>query len=506
MESLARLDSALGHKKKVRLLLTRLKWGERTHDVLAKLKHHWPHARFGLITFRRLEDNLSAQPGIEWSVVLDDHFPLRSLPFHKNLLSSIRRTGYDAIIIPTKGNALSTDERSNGRGYEWVRLFSLRTTIRKVILCDSMMNFRVTSRSGVVRSTVRGGLGRAIADVSTLASNLSKARRYGIALKAALDRSITIRKPTIDAYPRFLTIEPTNKCNLRCVFCECGQNALRRPTGLMRFEDFKTALHKFPKGLAVLYLNSWGESLLHPEIYDMIEYARAWSNHITIDTNGNHMDPEAVVRSGLHHIVFSVDGLTQESYERLRRGGNLEKVINNIRSVAEWKKRMNSPHPRVTFKFIVMKHNEAQIGPAETLSRELGADEFTLSMFTARSTADQMIGFLPTEERYSRYVRSDMEKGIVRVKYKTHSNLCSWQWSGMTVYWDGSVYPCCKYPYNFGMGRPERVPYDYSFGNIFEADDCMAVWNSGRARAFRTALQERRAVHCQDCYMEDYHD
>jgi len=81
-----------------------------------------------------------------------------------------------------------------------------------------------------------------------------------------------------------------------------------------------------------MILYNRGEPFLHKDILSMIRYAHerrlatAISSNLTILPDGGG---KAVVQSGLDDLVVSCDGLTQETYETYRRGGNLERVLSN---------------------------------------------------------------------------------------------------------------------------------------------------------------------------------
>jgi radical SAM protein with 4Fe4S-binding SPASM domain len=481
-------------KEKIRILVTRLKWGEKTREVLSFIKENFGDAQIDLVTLNRLEDNLASGGFVCRTIILPDDYSIPKIVFDRQLISGVKKKKYDILIIPIKD--------IYNKGYEWVKIFAYRSKVKNLFVCDGNLNFSKIE----IGSTIADSLKNCIYQGSKVVRNILKSYEYGLSLKSALNAPYYLRNSLVGNNPKHLTIEPINRCNLNCPFCECGQDQLHRPKGMMSLKAFKRILERFPKGIETLYLNSWGESFLNPDIYDMIKYAQGWSGNISIDTNGTHIDPEAVVKSGLQNLIFSVDGITQASYEKLRAGGNLSEVLANMKEIIAWKKKLKSSYPKVVFKFIVMKHNEHEMSDAEMLSKSIGADECCFNMFTARSVAEEMIGFLPVDEKYSRYVRSEMEKGRVRVKYRTLNNCCSWLWTGMTIYWDGSVYPCCKFPYNFGMTSATTAAEDTSFGNIFDVVDCMQIWNSVKAQEFRKKLQEGELASCRECYMEEHHD
>ena len=61
-----------------------------------------------------------------------------------------------------------------------------------------------------------------------------------------------------------------------------------------------------------------------------MRYASSKKIYTVTSTNGHYLTPrkaEETVSSGLSRIIISLDGATQESYEKYRVHGQLEKVI-----------------------------------------------------------------------------------------------------------------------------------------------------------------------------------
>jgi radical SAM protein with 4Fe4S-binding SPASM domain len=242
--------------------------------------------------------------------------------------------------------------------------------------------------------------------------------------------------------PFSLSVEPANFCNLRCPECPAGQHSLERPAGYMDIGAFQGMIKQLKKHLSYLMLYFQGEPMLNPGIYDMIAGARKERIYTMLSTNGHHLDDdqaEKLVRSGLSRLIISMDGSRQETYEKYRVGGDLEKVKSGIRNVAGWKKKLGTRKPYVIVQFLVLKSNVDEIYEAKSLAKSLGADRFelkTVQVYNYRSD-DQWI---PVEHSYSRYVRGadgkwDLSKPI--------RNRCFRMWSGAVVTWDGRVVPCC---------------------------------------------------------------
>lgn len=140
-------------------------------------------------------------------------------------------------------------------------------------------------------------------------------------------------------------IELTSHCQLRCPFCRTG-SALRAkysdvPRGVMKRDTLERILAEIPS-LFSISLYNWGEPFLHPDLPGMIELVRKSGKFCEISSNLQIMTPilaEAIIRSGLNIIRVSCDGATQDSYESYRKGGSLQKVLENARLLAGCGKR-----------------------------------------------------------------------------------------------------------------------------------------------------------------------
>ena len=127
-------------------------------------------------------------------------------------------------------------------------------------------------------------------------------------------------------WPTHLQIEPTTYCNLRCLLCPVN-TGLNRPRGHMDFKVFQKVVDEVGEYLFFILLWDWGEPFLNPEIYAMIRYAVERGIKVVSSTNGHlfaqYDHADRVVRSGLDTLIVALDGITQETYEGYRQGGEL---------------------------------------------------------------------------------------------------------------------------------------------------------------------------------------
>ena len=121
----------------------------------------------------------------------------------------------------------------------------------------------------------------------------------------------------MDASPRMVFIEVTNRCNLLCETCP-RTYFTREPLKTLTFDEFRTLADQFP-AMRRCALHGIGEPLLNRELPRMIELLKGRSVEVLFNSNGTLLTPawqEALVRSGLDQFRCSIDGAWPETYAR----------------------------------------------------------------------------------------------------------------------------------------------------------------------------------------------
>src|SRR5262249_14377621 len=112
------------------------------------------------------------------------------------------------------------------------------------------------------------------------------------------------RDPTAGkGLPLIVSVEPTNGCNLRCPMCPTGLGALRRPKGGMDVDGFARLLDQLERTVLIMTFWGWGESTLHPRLFDMIAMASRRGIFTMLTMNGTNFDPPRLLDSGLDYLV-----------------------------------------------------------------------------------------------------------------------------------------------------------------------------------------------------------
>ncbi len=317
---------------------------------------------------------------------------------------------------------------------------------------------------------------------------------YPMTLLLTLSRTLTYKKcvALLGAYRRFLwarflgkdspagpqpfvSIEPTNHCNLHCPECVSGSGELTRPVGYMSLDNFKKIIDQIYKHTIVLNLYLQGEPYLHPRLPEMIAYAKEKRLFVSLSTNANIL-PKLSVDTLPHHLIISADGATQEAYAAYRKGGQLHKVLTFVQSVAERKKKEKSKLPFVELQFLVNKQNKHE----EKATRQLFEGYY--NRFVKKSM--QIIH----QENLSQYYAQSACCGRY-INDKKHKPGCYKMLSTAVFTQDGQMALCC-------MDKNA----EFSFGNALD-EDYVKLINNQEAQALRKMIinQKDQVSICQNC-------
>lgn len=264
-------------------------------------------------------------------------------------------------------------------------------------------------------------------------NTIGKIKNYGLAKFQKWRKTSKLRSK-----PYRYSIDPINICNLKCPVCPTGLGILGREQGKIEFNNFVKIIEQIKDTAIGLELYNWGEPFLHPDIFKMISYAHNCYISVGLNTNLNYFNAkmaQQTVNANLDRLVVSIDGSTQEVYEKYRKNGKLNKVLNNVRLLVAEKEKQDSIYPFITIRLLVTRHNEHQIDEMRQLAKDLKVDKFTTHTFFVDTTnVKQVKEWLPTNQAYSDYDYTGTPENVWH---------CSDLWERMVINWDGNVAPCC---------------------------------------------------------------
>jgi len=291
----------------------------------------------------------------------------------------------------------------------------------------------------------------------------------------------------VRGYPYVLILDTINSCNLHCPLCPTGLGMDGRPKGRMDIDLFKRIIDELGDYAFVAVLHNWGEPMLHPDIFDMVSYARQKRIKTILSSNLNVFDEKKarrMVESGLDELVVSLDGATAETYRKYRIGGEFDVVINNMKLLLKVREDMGADTPKIIWQYLVFKHNVDEVDEARTMARRIGVDDIDVyAAYLGGPDQTPYIGAANTSELAARWLQSD-SRYVGRFDYSgtpdyLSKQRCYFLWQTVTINWDGGVAPCCC------VFEPST-----DFGNI-RNESFRGIWNNKMYRTARGLFKKR---------------
>ena len=285
--------------------------------------------------------------------------------------------------------------------------------------------------------------------------------------------------------PAFVSIEPTNICNLRCPECPTGNQTSTVGKGKITVELCQNLMPQIEKTVFFANLYFQGEPFVNEQMISIIKTASNARILTSISTNAHFITEkiaDEIVKSGLTKLIISLDGYDQKSYETYRRNGTFQKVLDGMKAIQQAKIQNKSHLPLVELQCLLFKHTENHKNEIRQIGKEFGAD--IIQFKTAQFYDEQNIEMLPSQKN-SRYTQ---ENGKLTIKNKL-KNKCWKMWSSCIIAWNGNVLPCC-----FDKN------HTFSYGNIQEKS-LAEIWFSKPYTNFRKLVHTERGKisMCQNC-------
>lgn len=296
-----------------------------------------------------------------------------------------------------------------------------------------------------------------------------------------------LRRTVVRGRPYILIVDPISVCNLRCPLCPTGRMETGRKDSLMPWETFTRVIDELAPWAYEVNLYNWGESILHPHVFDMIAYARKANLATSMSANLNDVREgviDKIIESGLENLTLSFDGATQENYAKYRVRGDLETVLANARELVQRKRELKSRTPHIEWQFIVFQHNAHEIDAARALATEIGVDEFRvippgLPFEVPDPAALKEEWFVQKEGGGYEEFRGQIESP------------CFYLYRSFTTNPDGGTAPCC-------VVNGEKNDFGHIIDHSFDE-----IWNNEKyqsARAlFRNGGKSSTPTVCDDC-------
>jgi Predicted Fe-S oxidoreductases len=267
-------------------------------------------------------------------------------------------------------------------------------------------------------------------------------------------------------FPIQLDFELNASCNLKCPMCPLSAetNKGKGRNTWFEFDDYKKILDEgITKGLRAVKLNYINEPFIRDDIVDFIDYAnKIGVVDIYLSTNGlllNKTVMEQFIKAGLTRIQISIDATTESTYNLVRPGGNFERVINNIETLINIKKKMSSLTPLIRVNFVRTELNESELESFVDYWIDK-VDMIGIQEMVKPPISSKNVGSKTTQDKR-------------QIGFK-----CSFPYKQLVINNEGDILPCCTF-----YGEQLKL------GNI-KSNTISEIWKSDKIKNLRKIHKE----------------
>lgn len=296
--------------------------------------------------------------------------------------------------------------------------------------------------------------------------------------------------------PQRVVFEITNRCNLKCKMC--AQSSRKFEYKDLDMNIVKKVEHLIPYTTDVS-LFGWGEPLVHKRFLDIFDITTKYPTNIFVLTNGLLLTEDVarhLISKGLRYLNFSVDGAVKETYNKIRRGSDFDKVIANIRTIVKIKKELGKKYPYLRMVFTATRHNIKEFPDFLKLAASLGMNEVKL-LYAIAYHEDLVKDSLFFHKELTNKVFDESENIAKKLGLKltlpdrfsdkktTFHKPCYRPWEEIYVQCDGTLRACC---FN-----------DELMGDL-NKESFEDIWNNEKFQEFRKRINSSSPPEtCKNC-------
>jgi len=304
-----------------------------------------------------------------------------------------------------------------------------------------------------------------------------------------------LKTSSILSWPLVLKIDISPLCNLGCTIC-----VHRKPLGnkrllmqkfhskqYMSIEQYRKIIDEVAGKTSAVSLYLLGDPLVHPDLCEFARITRDAGINVHISTHFSFKLSDQriadLANSGITHFTACVDGLSQETYELTRKGGQIDLVLSNLRRLCEYVRENALTYPKIEVQYIKFQHNVDQLEEATRLFREMGVGQVT--------------HFWGDLNNYT-----DLDPGTYKINRPNKPKVlpqCYWPYFHMAIKYNGDVMPCSNYRYGERYSQEESPRF---LGNVFQSG-VKAVWQNMQYKQARRMVSDPKSA-CQSEGAKDH--
>lgn len=168
-------------------------------------------------------------------------------------------------------------------------------------------------------------------------------------------------------FPKVILIDNSSFCNLKCSMCDHKNIHKYRKKRIMDFCLYQKIIDEIAKESpsSRVWEIFFGDPFCCPDMGKRVEYAKAQGlTDVVLNSNGLAMSEKnaiTMVRAGLDVMYVGIDAITKETYDKIRVGGNFERVVRNVLYYRDCMVRYGNVAQKLFVQFVVCDINEHEV-------------------------------------------------------------------------------------------------------------------------------------------------
>lgn len=295
----------------------------------------------------------------------------------------------------------------------------------------------------------------------------------------------------LTTFPLRATVQTTDFCNLNCIMCQIHSQKEKHTLRQMSKSNFDGIVKTLFPTLMEVHPTNIGEPLISPWFDYLTEKAFEYGVLLDITSNGTLLTDEKIkkILPALLDIKISFDGAKKETFERIRKGADFDRVVQNIKNFVRLRNASGS-QASVTLQMTLFNINYTELPDVIRLAKDLSVDKVKAYHVFSYSPEIDRFSLMNNLDDFEKVRSESIElakkigmnvsineslsgKQMETVPKLVHQK-CRLPWAEAFIDFDGEIYPCHTHNHK-------------SYGNIF-CSSAESVWNSPYAQDLRNAL------------------
>ena len=164
------------------------------------------------------------------------------------------------------------------------------------------------------------------------------------------------RVPDDADFPRVILLDTVSYCNLKCSIC--SHKNMTRKQGFMQEGLYKKLIDEIAENEpnAQIWITFFGEGMILKDLPEKIAYSvKKGVPNIMLNSNGALYTKEygeRLIKCGLKKLLVGIDAVTEETYNKIRIGGDFDRVVNGVLEYKNMLNEFGAPGQEVVVQFV----------------------------------------------------------------------------------------------------------------------------------------------------------